>query len=92
MVEHRLVVLQQAALPLPGTGPALALLRRAAVLSQPLAADVLHHRVLSSLGRLKDVLDQWAGAARLQLHCLQVSGSQLAAEQVGLDLQAHRDV
>lgn len=76
------------AVPLPGTGPTLALLGRAAVFSQPLAADVLHHRVLSSLRGLKDILDQWAGPAGLQLHCLEVSGSQFAAEQVSFDLRA----
>ena len=77
-------------MPLPGTGPALVLRRRAAVFSQPLAADVLHHRVLSSVCGLKDGSDQRAGAARLQLHRLQVGRAQFAAEQVSVDLQAHR--
>lgn len=77
-------------MPLPGAGSTLALLRRAAVFSQPLVADVLHHRVLSSLRGPEDILDQWAGPARLQLHCLQVRWSQFAAEQVSFDLQAYR--
>lgn len=74
--------------PLPGAGPTLALLPRAAVLRQPLAADVLHHRVLSALCGPKDVLDQRAGPAGLQLHRLQVSRAQFAAEQVSFDLRA----
>lgn len=56
---------------------------------QPLAADVLHHRVPSSLRGLEDVPHQRAGPAGLQLHRLQVSRPQFAAEQVSFDLRAH---
>ena len=60
------------------------------MLGQPLATDVLHHRVLRSLGRLQDVLDQRARAARLQLHGEQVRWAELTAQQVGFDLQRHQ--
>lgn len=75
-------------MPLPGVGSALALLRRLVlVFGQPLVTDVLHHRVMCSLSGLKDVLDQRAGPARLQLHRLQVRRPQFTAQQVGFDLQ-----
>lgn len=74
-------------LPSPGRGSALALLRGlVVVLRQPLPTDILHHRVLRSLGGLKDVLDQRAGSARIQFHRQQVRGPQLTAHQVGFDL------
>lgn len=76
---------------LPGAGPALALLRRLlVVLRQPLAADVLHHRVPGFLCGLQDFLHQRAGPARLQLHRLKVGRSQFTAQQVGFDLHTER--
>lgn len=84
--------LSRLTMPLPGIGSALALLRwLVLVFGQPLATDILHHGVLCSLGSLKDVLDQRAGPAWLQLHRLQISRSQFAAQQVGLDLQTEGD-
>lgn len=74
--------------PLPGAGPTQVLLTGpVAVFRQPLAADVLHYRVLSSLCSLKDILDQRTSPAGLQLHRQQVRRSQLPTEQVGFDLQ-----
>lgn len=84
-------VISAAALPpLPGTGPTRVLLTGpVAVFGQPLAADVLHYGVLSSLCSPKDILDQRTSPAGLQLHRLQVSWSQLPTEQVSFDLQTN---
>lgn len=60
------------------------------VLRQPLAADVLHDRVLGLLRRPQHLLHQRAGSARFELDRLQVGWSQLAAQQVGFDLHADR--
>lgn len=58
-----------------------------AVLREPLAADVLHHRVLRSFSRLQDVLHQRARPARVQLHGQQVRRPQFTAHQEGFDLR-----
>lgn len=76
--------------PLPCSGPALTLLRGLAVFGEPLATDVLHHRVLCSFSCLQDVLDQWACPARVQLYSQQVRWPQFTAQQVGFDLHTKK--
>lgn len=84
--------LSRPTVPLSGIGSALALLRwLVLVFRQPLPTDVLHYWVLRSLSGPKDVLDQRACPAWLQLHRLQVSWSQFTAQQIGLDLRTERD-